>query len=388
MVSIFVASDWAPIRALEPLALRPPEEAFGGLLPVMRGADFRIVNCECALTSASRPVWKSGAVFKGLPVHAVALASVPFDVACLANNHVFDYGLDGFRETLNVLHEKGIRTVGAGLDGRSARAPLVLKIKGERITILNFGEGEDLTAAGDGPGVCGWEIERLASLVRDRKKRGDFVLVIGHAGLEYVPFPPPYVVAAYRALSDAGADAVIGHHPHVPQGLEMRDGRLVAYSLGNFFFYQPAALFYRRTGFSLVLNVSGGGLVSHALHPHRITEEGLSTLGRSEERSFRAALAKVSMPLAGPGGPEEAWQSYLAYYGPEGFRSEVLDILDRMKSEPKKGAAMFRNRLTTLQHSELWREALTRFMAEKPAPVRAGHTRLIEEWFTKAAPAG
>ena len=94
-LSIIVASDWAPIRALEPVIRRDPGAVYGDMLPVLRAADLRIVNCECALTAARKPVWKSGAVFKGLPAHVAGLTAVPFEVACLANNHVFDYGLAG-----------------------------------------------------------------------------------------------------------------------------------------------------------------------------------------------------------------------------------------------------------------------------------------------------
>jgi poly-gamma-glutamate capsule biosynthesis protein CapA/YwtB (metallophosphatase superfamily) len=382
-VSIAVAGDWAPIRALEPVLRETPAAAYGDLLPVLRGADLRIVNCECALTKASKPVWKSGAVFKGRPAHVSGLTAVPFEVACLANNHVFDYGLGGLRETLDTLRANGIRTVGAGLSFEEALKPLSLKVKGTRITVLNFGEGEDLTASRGGPGVCGWEIARLAASVRKAKRRGDFVVVVAHAGLEYIPFPPPYVVEAFRTLSDAGADCVVGHHPHVPQGLESRAGRLIAYSLGNFVFWQPGDLHYRRTGVVLVLRVRRGRLVSYDLRPYRITEQGLRRLGGRDEKAFLKKLDLVSRPLASSKGAAETWQSYLAYYGPAGFKNEVLGILDKMETEPKKGAAMFRNRVTTLQHAELWRDALTRFMAEKPAPARPAWTRLISEWMTK-----
>ncbi len=383
MARILVASDWAPIRAFERIVSGDPEAVYGDMLPVLRRADLRVVNCECALTAAGQPVWKSGAVFKGLPAHAAGLAAVPFEVACLANNHVFDYGLSGFKETLRVLRRSGIRTVGAGLTLKEAGSPLSLTVKGARITIVNFSEGEDLTASTGGPGVCGWEIDRLAGEVRRAKKRGDFVLAVGHAGLEYVPFPPPYVVAAFRTLSDAGADAVVGHHPHVPQGLEMRRGRLIAYSLGNFAFFQPPELHYRRTGFCLTLEVEAGRLSSHRLHPYRITERGLRALDEGEDRELRQDLRRVSAPFASDHGPGEAWQAYLASYGPEGFKNEVRAILDRMETEPRKGAAMFRNRLTTLQHAELWRDALTRFISGQPAPARPARTRLIHEWLTR-----
>ena len=382
-VSIVVASDWAPIRALEPAVRSGPEAVYGDMLPILRAADLRIVNCECALTAARRPVWKSGAVFKARPAHVAGLTAVPFEVACLANNHVFDYGLPGFRETLGVLSRSGIRTVGAGMSFDEASAPLSLTVGGGRVTVVNFSEGEDLTASTGGPGVCGWEIDVLAGRVREAKARGDFVVAVGHAGLEYVPFPPPYVVAAYRALADAGADCVVGHHPHVPQGLEMRRGRLIAYSLGNFVFWQPGDLHYRRTGFCLSLEARAGRLASHAIHPYRITDAGLRGLGRGEEGRFRDRLGRVSRPLRSARGVAEAWQAYLAYYGPGGFAKEVRGILEKMASEPRKGAAMFRNRITTLQHSELWRDALTRFMSGRPAAVRPELTRLIREWLTK-----
>lgn len=385
-ITIVVAGDWAPIRALEPVMRRDPQAVYGDLLPVLRGSDLRVVNCECALTGSRKSVWKSGAVFKGLPAHVAGLTSVPFDVACLANNHVFDHGFRGFYETLSVLRRNGVRTVGAGMTYEEAVAPLTLTLKGRRVTVVNFSEGEDLTASRGGPGVCGWEIDRLAGLIREAKKRGDFVIAVGHAGLEYTPFPPPYVVAAFRALSEAGADCVVGHHPHVPQGLEVRRGRLIAYSLGNFVFWQETGLHYRKTGFCLRLQVREGRLASYELFPYAITERGLRRLGRREGSAFRGKVELVSAPLGSASGVAEAWQAYLAYYGPEGFKKEVRGILEKMGSEPRKGAAMFRNRLTTLQHSELWRDALTRFMADKAAPARNDLTRLIREWFTRTAP--
>ena len=385
--SIAIAGDWAPIRVLEPVVRETPEAVYGDMLPVLRGADLGIVNCECALTAADRPVWKSGAVFKGLPAHAAGLTAVPFEVACLANNHVFDYGLRGFRETLDVLRRNGIRTVGAGLTLKEALSPLTVAIKGTRVTILNFGEGEDLTASRGGPGVCGWEIDEIAGRVRRAKKRGDFVVVVAHAGLEYTPFPPPYVVEAFRALSEAGADCVVGHHPHVAQGLELRSGRLIVYSLGNFVFWQPGDIFYRRTGFFPILHVKKGRLSSYELHPYRIMENGIRRLDRPEAAAFLKKLDLVSKPLASAKGISGAWQAYLSYYGPGGFKKEVLGILEKMETEPRKGAAMFRNRITTLQHAELWRDALTRFMAEKPVPARPAWTRLIHEWLTRPLPA-
>ncbi|MGE5357576.1 MAG: CapA family protein, partial [Bacteroidales bacterium] len=318
-VTIVVTGDWAPIRAFEAVVREKPEAVYGDLLPILRTADLRIVNCECALTTASTLVWKSGAVFKGEPCHVQGLTAAPFEVACLANNHVLDYGLDGLRETLDVLGEGGVLTVGAGLSGDEVFAPLTLTVNGTTIHVVNFSEGEDLTASDGGPGVFGWEIDRVAETVARCRKQGGVVIAIGHCGLEYIPYPPPYVVAAFRHIADAGAHAVIGHHPHVPQGIEWYDGTPIVYSLGNFVFYQQTGLQARKTGFAVRLAFTGHALSSVQLHPYRIEDAGLRLLEPAEAATFRRTLAKLSSPLATDVGVDDAWAAYLSYYGTAGF---------------------------------------------------------------------
>lgn len=380
-----MASDWAPIRAFDPIVRRNPAAVYGDLLPFLRRADLRLVNCECALTRSRTPVWKSGAVFKGLPAHAAGLSVVPFDVACLANNHVLDYGVPGLAETLRVLHRHGLRTVGAGLTEREACAPLALSVEGVRLHVVNFSEGEDLTAARGGPGVFGWDIERVIDEVRRCKDRGGIVIAIGHCGLEYVPYPPPYVVSAFRAIAEAGADCVIGHHPHVPQGMETHAGCPILYSLGNFVFYQPAKLHYRKVGFCVELQLERDRVAGIELHPYVITDTGLRLLGAEGDRDFARDLARISRPFRTAGGPDRAWDAYLAYYGVAGFTAEVSGILERMQAEPQKAAAMFRNRITTRQHAELWRDVLTRIMNGAGRQRRGEADAAVAEWFTRPA---
>jgi len=382
-VTVLVASDWAPIRAFEPIVRERPEAVYGDLLPVLRRADLRIVNCECALTSATSPVWKSGAVFKGDAAHAAGLTAVPFEVACLANNHVLDYGVAGLREHLRVLTRAGIRTVGAGLTEAQALVPLSLRVAGQAIHIVNISEGEDLTASTGGPGVFGWDVPLAAAQTRALKQLGGVVIVIAHCGLEYVPFPPPYVVAAFRALVEAGADCVIGHHPHVPQGIEWWRGRPILYSLGNFAFYQPTTLLHRKTGFCVSLRCDGGRITALELHPYRIMDTGLRRLDPKEAQGFGRDLTRLSRPFSTAGGPARAWNAFLAHYGESGFRAEVTGILDRMAADPRKGAAMFRNRISTVQHQEHWRTFLTRMVdGERKGYSRADY-RLVEEYFSK-----
>jgi poly-gamma-glutamate synthesis protein (capsule biosynthesis protein) len=327
-------------------------------------------------------VWKSGAVFKGEPAHARGLRAARFDVVCLANNHVLDYGVRGLRETLRVLSRASIAPVGAGLDEIAAHRPITVRARGIPVHIVNFSEGEDLTAARGGAAVFGWDIDRVTGLVRSLKRRAGVVIAIGHCGLEYVPFPPPYVVNAFRAIADAGADCVIGHHPHVPQGIERWNGCAIAYSLGNFVFYQETNLLYRKTGYCVSLRLRGPRIAAIDVVPYRITPTGLRSLDDVEDRAFRADLARISKPFRTTAGPLRAWEAYLAHYGVGGFVAEVNGIVERLEHEPQKAAAMFRNRLTTMQHVELWKDTLTRVIRgprERPSPEAMD---IVKKWFT------
>ena len=231
--------------------------------------------------------------------------------------------------------------------------------------------------------MFGWDIPRAAALIGRLKTRGGVVIAIAHCGLEYVPHPPPYVVSAFRAMADAGADCVIGHHPHVPQGIERWRGRPIFYSLGNFAFYQPTTLLHRKIGFCVSLNCAGGRIAGVELHPYRITDAGLRVLETKEEASFHRSLARISRPFKTAGGPARAWEAWLDYYGEKGFRAEVLGILEKMKTDPRKGAAMFRNRITTMQHTELWRTFLTRMMDGGKRGYSREAYRTVEEYFSK-----
>ena len=100
-------------------------------------------------------------------------------------------------------------------------------------------------------------------------------------------------------------------------------------------------------------------------------------------RRFAVPLVKISRPFKTPAGPELAWQAYLAHYGSSGFTAEVQGILDRMKAEPQKAAAMFRNRITTMQHVELWRDHLTRSMQARAPRYSREAFDMAAEYFTR-----
>ncbi len=383
---IVIASDWAPIRAFDEIVAMRPEAVYGDVLPALRECDLRIVNLECALSEDSSPVWKSGSVFKGRPEHINGLTSVPFEVVTLGNNHVFDHGPEALSRTLKLLRENSIRSVGAGMSVEEAHRPLILDLKGVRIGIVNFSEGEDMTSAVSGPGVFGWDVGRVTDSIRAIRPGVHVILVICHGGVEYIPFPPPYLAEAFRRIAGAGADLIVGHHAHVPQGVEIMNGVPICYSLGNFVFYQETELYYRKLGYLVKAGVSTQGLAHIQLVPYEIGSERLRLLAGDESALFFESLKKVSLPLADEEGITDAWHGFLRYYGLKGFRDEIAMILAKMDQEPAKGAAMLRNRVATMQHREHWIDVMTRIMEGTIDDSPQWALDLAAEWLTRKRP--
>lgn len=360
---IMIAGDWAPIRGFSDPILKDPEAVYGDLLPVLRESHLRMVNLESPLVDGGVPMVKSGAVLKGRPEHVAGLTAVPFELVTLGNNHVFDYGVGAFVKTRDLLFEKGIRFTGAGLSLAEARAPAIVTVNDVRVGVLSFGEGEDLTAATpDLPGVLGWEVEWIVEDVKRLRSEVHVVIVVCHGGVEYIPFPPPYLVEALCRIADAGADLIIGHHPHVPQGIRIHGGAPICFSLGNFIFFQPTELIYRKTGYLVKVGISTNGLTGIRIIPYAIGPHGLMRLKHPEKEKALKIFSTLSDPLSRPEGVADAWHAFLKYYGISGFNNEMAAILKELETAPPKGAAMFRNRLTTLQHSRHLIALMTRIM--------------------------
>ena len=170
-MKLTIAGDLAPIRAFAPIIEKDPGSIYGDLLPRLQQADYRIVNLESPLAGTEFIV-KSGAAFTGKPEHLPMLSCVPFDAVTLANNHTFDTGMDGYRQTCSLLDNAGIARVGAGTLPE-AEKPLVVEKNGIRIAVFNVSEGEDMmAAAANRPGVAPWDPENVCRKVSDAKASG------------------------------------------------------------------------------------------------------------------------------------------------------------------------------------------------------------------------
>ncbi|MCC7492780.1 MAG: CapA family protein [Fimbriimonadaceae bacterium] len=366
---LVIAGDWGPRAQYADLLATDPVGVYGDLLPWLTDHDLRIVNVEVVLSQAGEPILKDGPNLRGRADSVAALRAVPFDVATLCNNHIHDYGPEGLRETLQVLHEAGLETVGAGLTQAAAEAPLCRTVAGVPVAIVNAGEGEENRCRDGSSGVSGFDEERLAARVRDLRATGHVVIAVVHAGREYTPLPPPYIQAWYRRLADAGAHLVVGGHPHVPQGVEWRHGCPIAYSTGNFLFWmdQPPKA---RQGYLVQAEFVDRTLVGYALQPYLATPAGVRRLSDAERPAFWADLAAVSAPLTSPAAVQQHWEAAAVQLGP-GLLQRAGALLDQLTGAPLEGARKLRNLFDTPAHRELiltWLRLLLDGRCDEPRP--------------------
>lgn len=214
----------------------------------LAAADLTFGNLEAVIVADGTPRTAPGGepqpIILQAPVTAVPhLTSAGFDILSLANNHSLDFGLDGLAETAVRLQNAHIDIVGAGPDAASAYQPLIREVDGLRLAFLAFnavpdpGRGGSRIAPTNQWQPADWDGTLAIAAVTAASEQADVVIVSMHWGYEYELRVDPGQETAVQALSAAGADLVLGHHPHVVQDLRGWQPT-AAYSLGNFVFDQ------------------------------------------------------------------------------------------------------------------------------------------------------
>ncbi|MCB1166508.1 MAG: CapA family protein [Leptospiraceae bacterium] len=206
------------------------------VMQLLSSADLAGVNLETAVTRTGTPINEKNYIFNSSPLLAGVLADVGVDVLMLANNHSMDMGGQGILDTIEFARRRGMLTPGAGTNVHEAALPAIITVKGMTVAIFSANDIGPQTnfATGNAPGTA--SISVVQSNVRNWCGFIDFCVVNLHWGMEYSPNPIAGQRKTAEALIKAGADAIIGHHPHIPQGIEVIDGKPVFYSVGNFLF--------------------------------------------------------------------------------------------------------------------------------------------------------
>jgi len=205
---------------------------------LLRTGDIVIGNLETPLTTSDSAVEGKQYVFKSAPETAAALKEAGLTHLTLANNHIMDYGPEGLGSTIKHLESEGLRATGAGKNIKEARRPDLLTVKGKKIALLAYSNTfpETYYANKDKPGTAPGYASFVKADVSMAREISDFVITSFHWGAELMENPKDYQRELARLAIDSGADLVLGHHPHILQGIEFYKEGVIFYSLGNFSF--------------------------------------------------------------------------------------------------------------------------------------------------------
>ena len=210
------------------------------LIDEMKQADVMMVNNEFAYSLRGKKTPDKSYTFRAKPERVSILHEMGVDIVSLAKNHALDYGQEALLDTFETLENAGIDYVGAGENMDRAKAPIYYTIEDKTIGIVSASRvifAMDWYATDTRPGMIGtYDPAQFIPSIEEAKKNSDFVIAYVHWGKENTHKLLDYQVTMAKQYIDAGADAVIGAHPHVLQGIEFYKGKPIAYSLGNYWF--------------------------------------------------------------------------------------------------------------------------------------------------------
>jgi poly-gamma-glutamate synthesis protein (capsule biosynthesis protein) len=257
-----------------------PAVPFEHVSGTLAAATVAVANLEGPIAATGTPASK-GYTFLAPPEAIASLVFAGVDAVSLANNHSLDYGPEALAETIRLLDAAGIAHAGAGSNAAEARRPAVIEVNGLRVAFLAYvetpAEGDysrsSWEATATTPGVAWLDPSYFGDDISAARQQAGFVVVLLHFGREFSPDPTAEQRAQARAAIDAGADLVLGAHPHLLQPVEEYSGGLIAYSLGNFVFdgFDGAS----NESAILLARLTARGVLDYELVPVDIVDNGI-----------------------------------------------------------------------------------------------------------------
>ena len=204
-------------------------------------ADISMINHEYPVSTRGTALEGKYYTFRAAPEREIILQQMGIDIVSLANNHIYDFGADAFYDTLDALHQIEMPYVGAGADMEEASKPVYFVVNGIKIGFVSANRSEKFIftpEAGEStPGVVRmYDTTMMNNIIKEACQHCDYLIAYIHWGTEDSKYYESYQTAIAQEFFDSGADAIIGSHPHVLQGIGYVDGKPIVYSLGDFWF--------------------------------------------------------------------------------------------------------------------------------------------------------
>jgi len=227
---------------------------------VINDQDFAICNFEAPVDGKGGKFEKAGPNISQKTHTIEILKKSGFNLLLLANNHMYDYGFEGLRDTISLARKHKLDVIGAGTSFKEAYTPFIKEFNGLKIGFVNASEAQFGVLDGDNlnqtSGYAWINHSLIDESIITLKNKVDKIVVCAHAGLENYPIPLTQWKERYRRLCDLGADCIIGSHPHIPQGFELYKRKPIFYSLGNFYFDTQSFTNSPDYSFSVILKIT------------------------------------------------------------------------------------------------------------------------------------
>lgn len=280
------------------LKTKDNSDPFKNLKKVFQSQDIIFGNLETVLSNRGSPLPKRVSL-RTESENIRYLKDAEFSIVNIANNHIMDYGEIGLLDTINILEKNNIKFIGAGRNIKEAIEPVILKKNSSRIGFIGF-TSAGLVAEEKHSGCVPLNKELVLNCISKLKKKVDILIVSLHWGIEYIFYPSPEQQQLARILIDNGADLIIGHHPHVIQGVEEYKNGLIFYSLGNCNFGVEQDKNYKGTNIGLIVSIEFLKMrrKNYELIPIKIDSNyALYLLKGSEKLDVLEFIKKISTPL-------------------------------------------------------------------------------------------
>ena len=269
---------------------------FQHVKPEIEKADYSFVNLESAFTTREKKY--PGQLFwiKSDPSTLQAIKNTGYDIVNIGNNHTLDYYQDGLLDTISHVEKIGLPYIGAGKNASDAYTARDVTIKGKKfkfISFVRFMPDSAWVATNDKPGIAnGYDLNLVTKTIKEQKKDADYMIVYMHWGVEKTNRPADYQKEYVQKMVEAGANAIVGSHPHWLQGFEYYNKVPVAYSLGNFLFPDYVTGHSAETGV-LTLKFKGKD-VQMSFNPYMIRNNQITPLQDTEKQNMLQYLQSIS----------------------------------------------------------------------------------------------
>ena len=327
-----------------------PKTAFNDVLDVFKTGDRVIVNLECALTESENKIKKYGPNLKGPKNSADTLKAAGVTDCALSNNHIYDYGREGLKDTVEQLDRVGLKYTGIGKNYEDSRKNHTIVIDGITVTVVNVCEHEYTYATDIREGARPFDEFETMDDIRRAKASADYVIVIYHGGKEYCRYPSPRLYKACHEMVKCGADVVLCQHSHIIGVYEKFEGAHILYGQGNFHFVKYMDKDFWQEGLIASLDITKEG-IDIEFTPVKAKDDGIRLANAEEKAQIMGDLWARSESLR-DGTWINGWREYVATVEKQ-YKKKISGYPEDANDTEFQNFAHY---LDCEAHTDIWRE--------------------------------